>query len=181
MSERRFAALQCCGSHKLNDDGSLKFRQLMLPLQNLFQPGGGVITQFQQVFCAGRLHCCNMPGHNLITFECHWIIRPIPLAHEFYMSNYITTSLYCDPRHFPINISNIIRGECLAKITTQDGSQMRGVALAYPGFLSAALSQRWWGYVLKEKLILIDKKWTSYLLYKQVLVFWSWKFIFLLF
>ena len=35
--------LQCFGGHKLNGDGSSKFRQLMLPLQNLLQPGG-VIT-----------------------------------------------------------------------------------------------------------------------------------------
>jgi hypothetical protein len=96
-----------------------------------------------------RLHVCNMRGDILITFEDHQMRTPLLTEPQFYKGNYITSGQdivisVCGPEeseHFTINISSIITGECLAKITTQGGSQFREFALNYP-MVSVAYDER---------------------------------------
>jgi hypothetical protein len=85
-----------------------------------------------------RLHVCNMRGDILITFEDHHMHMPPLTERYFYKANYISRgqdiliSVGCPAQsdHCTINISSIITGQCLAKIKTQDGSQIREAALA---------------------------------------------------
>jgi hypothetical protein len=77
-----------------------------------------------------------MRGDIMITFEDHHM--PPLMEHYFYKANYISRGQHilisvCFPAqsdHCTINITSIIMGECLENIKTQDGSQIREVALA---------------------------------------------------
>lgn len=81
------------------------------------------------------LHLCDMRGDILITFEDHPICMPV--FDKFQRGTHILNEqdiiisvcdgvkLYCT-----INISSIITGECLAKITTEGRSQIREAALS---------------------------------------------------
>eukprot|EP00253_Pinus_taeda_P013356 PITA_13356 len=83
------------------------------------------------------LHLCNMRGDILITFEDHPI--RLPVFDKFQRGTYIANEKdmiisFCDAvRLFEkctINISSIITGECLAKITNEPRSQIRELALS---------------------------------------------------
>lgn len=97
------------------------------------------LDQFLCYTAGRRLHVCNLRGDILNTFEDHRMRMPFLTAHDFYRSTYITNDQdiiisVCGSHEFnhcTINISSIITGKSLAKITTQDGSKIRDAVLAY--------------------------------------------------